>query len=82
MSTKTVKLEISFQKLLSIIDQLGPDEKLLLRKKLEKQKVATWRERFGIALQRLGRKNIRFSEKEVIEDVKKAIAEVRNSAKN
>ena len=35
-ATKLIRLEISFQKLLSIIDQLGPDEKLLLRKKLLK----------------------------------------------
>ena len=82
MSTKTVKLEIPFQKLISIIDQLGPDEKLVLKKKLEKQKVTTWQERFGRALQQLGKKNIRFSEKEVAEDVKKAIAEVRAGAKN
>jgi len=82
MSTKTVKLEIPFQKLISIIDQLGPDEKLVLKKKLEKQKITTWQERFGRALQQLGKKNIRFSEKEVAEDVKKAIAEVRAGAKN
>jgi hypothetical protein len=82
MSTKTVKLEIPFQKLISIIDQLGPDEKLVLKKKLEKQKVTTWQERFGRALQQLGKKNVRFSESEVVEDVKKAIAEVRAHAKN
>ena len=73
MATKSIKLEIPFQKILSIIDQLDPDEKLLLRKKLEKQKITTWQERFGKALQRLGKKNIRYSEKEVAEDVKKAI---------
>ncbi|MEK6528545.1 MAG: hypothetical protein AABZ36_06675 [Nitrospirota bacterium] len=82
MATKTVKLEIPFQKLISIIDQLDRDEKLILKKKLEKQKVTTWQERFGKALQQLGTKNIRFSEKEVAEDVKKAIAEVRAGAKN
>lgn len=82
MSTKTVKLEIPFQKLIAIIDQLGPDEKLVLKKKLEKQKVTTWQERFGRALQQLGKKNVRFSEMEVAEDVKKAIAEVRARAKN
>jgi len=82
MATKTVKLEIPFQKLISIIDQLDHDEKLVLKKKLEKQKVTTWQERFGKALQQLGKKNIRFSEKEVAEDVKKAIAEVRAGAKN
>lgn len=82
MATKTVKLEIPFQKLISIIDQLDHDEKLFLKKKLEKQKVTNWQERFGKALQQLGKKNIRFSEKEVAEDVKKAIAEVRAGAKN
>lgn len=82
MATKTLKLEIPFQQLISIIDQLGPDEKLILKKKLEKQKVTTWQERFGQALQQLGKKNIPFSEKEVAEDIKKAIAEVRASAKN
>lgn len=82
MTTKTIKLEIPFQKLLSIIDQLGPDEKLVLKKKLEKQKVTTWQKRFEKALNQLGKKNIGFSEKEVAADVKKAIAEVRVSAKN
>ena len=82
MATKTVKLEIPFQKLISIIDQLDQDEKLVLKKKLEKQKVTTWQERFGKALQQLGKRNIRCSEKEVDEDVKKAITEVRAGAKN
>lgn len=82
MATKTLKLEIPFQKIISIIDQLDPDEKLILKKKLEKQKVTTWQARFGKALQQLGKKNIRFSEKEVAEDIKKAIAEVRAGAKN
>ena len=82
MPTKTVKLEIPFQKLISIIDQLDPDEKLVLKKKLEKQEVTTWQKRFGKALQQLGKKNNRYSEKEVDEDVKKAIAEVRSGAKN
>ncbi len=82
MATKTIKLEIPFQKLLSIIDQLDLDEKLLLKKKLEKQKITTWQERFGKALQHFGKKNVRFPEKEVVEDVKKAIAEVRAGAKN
>ena len=82
MATKTLKLEISFQKLLSIIDQLDTEEKLLLKKKLESQKITTWQERFGRALQQLGKKNVRCSEKKVAEDVKRAIAEVRSSAKN
>ncbi|MGC2061437.1 MAG: hypothetical protein WA610_00550 [Thermodesulfovibrionales bacterium] len=82
MSTKTVKLEIPFQKLVAMIDQLGPDEKLVLKKKLEKQKVTTWHARFGKALEQLGKKNVRFSEKEAAEDVKRAIAEVRAGGKN
>ena len=82
MASKTVKLEIPFQKLLNIIDQLTPDERLVIKKKLEKQKVTTWQERFGKALRQVGSKNIRFTEKEVAEDVKKAIAEVRGFAKS
>ena len=82
MPIKTIKFEVPFQKLISIIDQLGPDEKLILKKKLEKQRITTWQERFGKALRQLGKKNIGFSEKEVAEDIKKAIAEVRASAKN
>jgi Mg/Co/Ni transporter MgtE len=82
MDRKAIKPEIPFQKLLSVIDQLDPDEKLVLKKKLEKQKVTTWQKRFEKTLDQLGKKNIGFSEKEVAEDVKKAIAEVRVSAKN
>jgi hypothetical protein len=81
MATKTVKLEIPFQQLVNIIDQLTPDEKLILKKRLEKGKISTWQERFGKALQYLGKRNVRISEKEVAEDVKRAIAEVRSSAK-
>ena len=77
MATKSIKLEVPFQKLLSVIDQLTPDEKLVLKKKLQKEKVSTWQERFGSALQYLGKRNIKFSAKEVAEDVEKAIAEVR-----
>ena len=67
-------------RLMAIIDQRDPDEKLVLKKRLKKQKVTTWQKRFGKALDQLGKKNIGFSEKEVAEDVKKAIAEVRVSA--
>lgn len=82
MTTKTVKVEIPFQRLLNVIDQLTIDEKLVLKKRLEKEKVTTWQDRFGKALQYLGNKNKGFSEKEVEEDVKRAIAEVRSSAEN
>ena len=78
MATKSIKLEVPFQKLLSVIDQLTPDEKLILKKKLQKEKVSTWQARFGRALQYLGKRNIKFSEKEVSEDVRKAIAKVRD----
>ncbi len=60
-----------------MIDRLPLDEKLFLKKKLEKEKVASWQERFGKALKNLGKRNKRFSETEVEKDVKKAIAEVR-----
>lgn len=82
MTTKAIKTEIPFQRLLKVVDQLTPDEKLVLKKKLDRKEVKTWHERFGKALQYLGKKNKRFSEKEVAEDVKRAIAEVRGSAKN
>ncbi len=82
MSYKAIRLEIPFQKLLNVLDQLTPDEKLVIRKKLEKEKVATWQERFGRALQTLGKRNIKFSEEEVEADVKRAIAEVRSRAHN
>lgn len=82
MSSKTIKLEIPFQKLFNIIDQLTPEEKLVIKKKLEKEKITTWQERFGKALRYLGKKNVKFSELEVSGDVKKAIAEVRGLAKN
>jgi len=61
MTTKTVKVEIPFQRLLNVIDQLTTDEKLVLKKRLEKEKVTTWQERFGKALQYLGKKNKGFS---------------------
>jgi hypothetical protein len=38
MATKTIKLEIPFQKLLNAIDQLTPDEKLILKKRLAQRK--------------------------------------------
>lgn len=82
MSYKAIRLEIPFQKLLNVLDQLTPDEKLVIRKKLEKEKVASWQERFGRALQTLGKRNVKFSEDEVEADIKKAIAEVRNRAHN
>lgn len=81
MTTKTIKVEIPFQRLLNVIDQLTPDEKLVIKKKLEKEKTTTWQERFGNVLRYFGEKNKGFSEKEVAEDVKRAITEVRSSAK-
>ena len=80
MASKTIRLEIPFKELLNVIDQLTPEEKLFLKKKLEKGKVTSWQERFGRALKYLGKRNRRFSETEVKEDVKKAIAEVRSLA--
>ncbi|MBI3795296.1 MAG: hypothetical protein HY280_11320 [Nitrospinae bacterium] len=82
MSAKTLKLEIPFQKLISMVDQLDQDEKLILKKKLERQKVSTWQARFGNVLDKLAKKNTRFSEKDVAEDIKKAVARVRASGKN
>lgn len=36
MATKTIKLDMPFKKLLSIVDHLQPKEKLALKKRLEK----------------------------------------------
>jgi hypothetical protein len=82
MASKAIKLEISFKEVLSILDQLTPDEKILIKKKLEKEKVKTWQERFGRALSSLGKQNREVSTREVEEDVMKAIAEVRRLAQN
>jgi hypothetical protein len=39
MPSKTIKLEISFQKLLNTIDRLTPDEKVILEKKLKREHI-------------------------------------------
>lgn len=79
MATKSIKLEVPFQKLLDVVDQLTRDEKLVLKKKLLRDKTSTWQERFGNALNILGKTNVKFSEREVAQDVSKAIAEVRGN---
>ncbi len=79
MATRTLKLDISFQKLLAVVDQLELDEKMFLRKKLDREKVPSWQERFGRALQQLGNKNKRFTTKEVLTDVERAISDVRTN---
>ena len=79
MAAKTIKLEVPFQKLLAVVDQLTGDEKLVLKKKLQREKASTWQDRFGSALKYLGKRNVKFTEREVAEDVSKAIAEVRGN---
>ena len=73
MAPKTIKFEIPFKELLNVIDRLPQDEKILLKKKLEKGKVTSWQERFGRALKYLGRRNRRFSETEVEKDKKRPL---------
>jgi hypothetical protein len=80
MVSKAIRLEIPFKELVSVIDQLTPEEKIFLKKKLERDRVPSWQERFGRALEYLGKRNRRFSETEVNEDVKKAVAKVRSLA--
>jgi hypothetical protein len=80
MAARTLKLDISFQELLAVVDQLELDEKMFLRRKLDREKVPSWQERFGRALQRLGNKNKRFTAKEVLTDVERAISDVRTNA--
>ena len=80
MAPKTIKFEIPFKELLNVIDRLPEDEKILLKKKLEKGKVTSWQGKFGRALKYLGNRNRRFPETDVKKDVKKAIAGVRGIA--
>jgi hypothetical protein len=80
MAVRTLKLDISFQELLAVVDQLELDEKMFLRKKLDREKVPSWHERFGRALQQLGNKNKKFTIKEVLTDVERAISDVRKNA--
>ena len=79
MATKSIKLEVPFQKLLAVVDQLTRDEKLVLKKKLQRDKTSTWQQGFGSALNYLGKRNVKFSEREVREDVSKAVVEVRGN---
>jgi len=81
MATKTGKLEIPFNQLIKIIDQLSPEEKIIIKKRLENEKISTWKERFNMALKALGEKNANIPETEVKADVEKAIAEVRRIEK-
>jgi hypothetical protein len=82
MASKAIKVEISFKKLLGILEQLTPDEKILIKKKLESEKVKSWQEKFGRALSSLGKQNRKVPAREVEEDVMKAMAEVRHLAQN
>ncbi|MBF0466426.1 MAG: hypothetical protein HQK88_14990 [Nitrospirae bacterium] len=82
MAIKTLKLEITFQDLLAMVQQLDSDEKLLLKNTLERENVMTWQELFGQSLKTLDVKNSEFAEKDVKNDVSTAIFEVRAVAKN
>lgn len=82
MASKAIKVEISFKELLGILEQLTPDEKILIKKKLESEKVKSWQEKFGRALSSLGKQNRKVPARKVEEDVMKAIAEVRRLAQN
>lgn len=82
MIARTVAVEIPFQTLLNAIDNLTPDEKLALKKRLEKSAAATWKDRFGKSLSQTARKNKRASADEVANDVRLAIVESRAGAKN
>ncbi|KWT86051.1 MAG: hypothetical protein H7843_02590 [Nitrospirota bacterium] len=82
MAAKTVKLEIPFQKLLTLIEQLNPDEKLILKRKLQHDKILTWQEMFGWSLNETDKRNSAFPEEEVLTDVSAAVAEVRAAANN
>ncbi|MCG6552230.1 MAG: hypothetical protein L7F77_07875 [Candidatus Magnetominusculus sp. LBB02] len=82
MTSKTVKLEIPFQNLLTIIEQLDPGEKLILKNKLQRQAAMTWQSVFAQSLKTLDDKNNSITETDVSTDVNAAIAELMRGAKN
>ncbi len=82
MAIKTDRFKIPFKELINIIDNLSPEEKIIIKERLANEEVTTWKERFGRTLKTLAKKNARVSESEVKQDVDRAIAEVRGIEKD
>jgi len=80
MSTKSIKLKIPFQTLLEAIDGLPAEEKLIIKERLEQGNDK--RLKIKKLLKVLSKKNFRYSKKEIEEDIRNALLEVRGIAKN
>lgn len=77
MSEISITIRLPFQQLLTAIDNLTEQERLVLRKRLEQQTPASWQARFERALNSLGEKNKDVPFEQVQSDVERAIQEVR-----
>jgi hypothetical protein len=73
-SQVTLQLNIGLEQVLSLVDQLGPAERLLVSRHLDQN----WAEQFEALLDRIqARVPSEISETEVLHDVAEAIREVR-----
>jgi hypothetical protein len=73
-SQVTLQLSIGFEQVLSLVDQLGPAERLLVSRHLDQ----SWEEQFTALLDRIqARVPPDISEAEVLRDVAEAVREVR-----
>jgi len=74
MNQVTLQLNIGLEQVLSLVDQLGPAERLLVSRHLDQ----SWAEQFAGLLNRIqARVSPQISEAEVLHDVAEAIREVR-----
>ncbi|PIP39644.1 hypothetical protein COX18_09360 [Candidatus Desantisbacteria bacterium CG23_combo_of_CG06-09_8_20_14_all_40_23] len=77
MTQRAVKLKIPFTQLLKIVEQLSPNERVVLRKQLVRERQLSWQERFGKALDYLGERNKGISLEKVESDITRAVKEVK-----
>jgi len=76
-SQVTLQLNIGFEQVLSLVDQLGPAERLLVSRHLDQ----SWAEQFAALLDRIqARVPPEISESEVLRDVAEAARDVRASS--
>lgn len=76
-SEVTLQLNIGFEQVLSLVDQLGPAERLLVSRHLDQ----SWAEQFAALLDRIqARVPPEISESEVLRDVAEAVRDVRASS--
>ncbi len=76
-SQVTLQLNIGFEQVLSLVDQLGPAERLLVSRHLDQ----SWAEQFAALVDRIqARVPPEISESEVLRDVAEAVRDVRASS--